>query len=185
MKTRELAFVQDVRWSRLGLTLALIALGVLIPQMGLPQAITGPLVNALLILAVETTGIGSAALVGLTTPLSALANGVLPLPLMLMIPFIGIANAILSTVYGALRARHKGLALAAAAVLKFAWLYGVTSWLVARPLQVAIGGVAQAVTLPPTLVGMMQWPQLATALAGGLLALSALYGIRALNDDRA
>ena len=185
MKTRELALSRNVRWSQVVLTLALIALGVLIPQMGLPQAITGPLVNALLILSVETAGIGPAVLVGLTTPLSALANGVLPLPLMLMIPFIGIANAILSTVYGALRARHKGLALAAAAVLKFAWLYGVTTWLVARPLQVAIGGAAQAVALPPALVGMMGWPQLATALAGGLLALGALHGVRALHGGRA
>lgn len=153
----------------------MIALGVAIPQIGMPQTITGPLVNALLLTTVEMAGIGSAVLVGLATPLSALANGVLPLPLMVMIPFISIANAILSTVYGALRARNKWLALIAGAGLKFAWLYGVTAWLTANPLKVAVGGTPQAVQLPATLVTMMQWPQLATALAGGLLVLGATH----------
>ena len=69
------------------------------------------------------------------------------------------------------------LALIAGAVLKFAWLYGVTAWLVANPLQLVAGGAAQAVKLPPTLVTMMQWPQLATALAGGLIALGVTFGL--------
>jgi hypothetical protein len=170
----------NVEWTRVMLTVGLIVLGVAIPQMGLPQAITGPLVNALLLLAVETVGVGAAVLVGLSTPLSALANGVLPLPLMVMIPFIGIANAILSTVYGALKGRNRGLALVAGAALKFVWLFGVTAWLTAAPLQVAFGGTTSAVKLPPTLVTMMQWPQLATALAGGLIALGAMEGVQRL-----
>lgn len=174
MNAREGIIGSGIRWNKLVLTLGLIVLGLVIPQVGLPQAVTGPLVNTLLILAVEVAGVGNAVLVGLVTPLSALAHGVLPLPLMVMIPFIGIANAILSTVYGALRARNRVLALVGGALLKFAWLYGVTIWLVARPLQVTVGGTAQAVSLPPALVGMMQWPQLATALAGGLIALGAL-----------
>jgi hypothetical protein len=179
-----MAIAPRIQWNRLALTLGLIGLGVLIPQLGLPQAITGPLVNALLILTVETAGIGPAVLVGLTTPLSALAHGVLPLPLMVMIPFIGIANAVLSTIYGALRTRSRWLALAAGAVLKFAWLYGVTSWLIAYPLQIAISGAAQPVALPPALVSMMQWPQLVTALAGGLIFSGLQFGIDALGRRR-
>jgi hypothetical protein len=178
MNARELVVLQNIKWSKLVLTLGLIALGIVIPRMGLPQAVTGPLVNALLIATVETAGIGSAVLVGLTTPLSALANGILPLPLMVMIPFIGIANAILSTVFGALKTKNRWLALVVGAGFKFAWLYGATAWLTAHPLKVVVGGGPQAVQLPATLVAMMQWPQLATALAGGAIVLGAMHLLR-------
>lgn len=177
MNTKELVISKSIEWGKLAWVVGLVALGVVIPQMGLPQAITGPLVNALLLIAVETAGLGPAVLVGLITPLNALAGGILPLPLMVMIPFIGIANAVLSTVYAALKGRNRALALTVAAVLKFAWLYGVTTWLVTRPLQVALSGATQAIKLPATLVSMMQWPQLATALAGGLIAWGLLYGL--------
>lgn len=180
MKARTWTNTTNLEWTRAILTVGLIVLGLAIPQMGLPQVITGPLVNALLLLSVETVGVGAAVLVGLSTPLSALVNGVLPLPLMVMIPFIGIANAILSTVYGALRGRNKWLALVAGALLKVAWLYGVTAWLAANPPQVAFGGSASAVALPATLVAMMQWPQLATALAGGLIAAGVSEGVKRL-----
>ncbi len=174
MNVKETVLVKNIEWPKLALVLGLIALGIAIPQMGLPQAITGTLVNALLIATVETAGIGAAVLVGLSTPLNALAGGVLPPPLMVMIPFIGIANAVLSTVYGAFKAKNRLLALLVGATLKFAWLYGVTAWLTANPLKVVVGGAAQPVPLPASLVAMMQWPQLATALAGGLIVVGAV-----------
>jgi len=105
INTKDLAISHNIRWSRLALILGWITLGIVIAQVGMPQAITGPLVNALLLAAVETAGIGPAVLVGLTTPLSALANGVLPLPLMVMIPFmeyLARANAARQQVYSAL-----------------------------------------------------------------------------------
>ncbi len=178
MNVKENALVNNIEWTKLALVLGLIALGIAIPQMGLSQAVTGPLVNALLLVTVETAGIGAAVLVGLTTPLNALAGGVLPLPLMVMLPFIGIGNAVLSTVYGAFKGKNRLLALAAGATLKFAWLYGVTAWLAAHPLQVTVGGATQAVQLPASLVSMMQWPQLATALAGGLIVVGAVRLLR-------
>jgi hypothetical protein len=180
MHTNELTVSQHIRWNSLLWTLGWIALGIAIPQMGMPQAITGPLVNALLLITVETTGAGAAVLVGLSTPLSALTHGVLPLPLMIMIPFIGIANAILSTTYGALKYKNKWLALIAGAALKFFCLYGVTTWLTHDPLQVNIGQATQAVHLPPTLVTMMQWPQLVTALAGGVIAFGITWSLKHL-----
>jgi hypothetical protein len=39
---------------------------------------------------------------------------------------------------------------------------------------------AQAVKLPLAMVTMMQWPQLATALAGGLIALGLTHGFERL-----
>jgi hypothetical protein len=178
--TKLLVLSRGQTLNRLLLSLGLIALGVAIPQMGMPQAITGSLINALLLITVETMEIRTAILIGLITPLSALTHGVLPLSLMVMIPFIGIANAILSTTYGALRVRSKWLALVVAASLKFACLYGVTALLVAYPLRLAIDGVARTATLPASLVRMTQWPQLGTALAGGLIALGLFPGLKQL-----
>ncbi len=163
-----------ITFSRIILTLGLAGSGLLIPALGLPQWITGPLVNALLILTVETGGVGAAVLVGLLTPLNALLGGVLPLPLIVIIPLIGIGNAILSVVYGALREKNRRLAVLAAAMLKFAWLYAAVAWLTVRPLTVMAGGAAQTAIIPASLAYMMQWPQLATALAGGLIALSLI-----------
>jgi len=151
-----------------------LVLAVLIPSLGLPQPITGPLVNGLLILAVETAGLGTALIVGILTPMAALLHGVLPLPLMVMIPFIALGNAALTSVYNALRGRNRLLALAAGASAKFVLLSVAVTWLAARPLSLLAGGAAQKVLLPPSLVQMMLWPQLVTALAGGLLALGAL-----------
>ena len=156
----------------LGLVLAVTA-GVLIPTLGLPQWLTGPLVNAVLLLTVLRLGVSEAMLVGMVTPLAALLRGVLPLPLLVMTPFIALGNAALVGVFGALRGRGRWLAVGAAATCKFVVLYAAVTILVARPLSLAVGGPAQAVSLPAALVEMMRWPQLATALLGGALALAA------------
>lgn len=161
----------------LALALAL-TLALLVPLLGLPQAVTGPLVNAILLLTVAWVGLPAAILVGMATPLSALLRGVLPLPLAIMIPSIAIGNATLVSVYQALRNRHHGLAIVAAAGCKFGLLYGVVTLLTANPLRIVVGGAPTVLNLPPALVQMMGWPQLATALAGGLIAWSVSAGAR-------
>lgn len=151
----------------------LMAMALLISGLGLPQWLTGPLVNALLLLAVEWVGVSQAILIGMVTPMGAAVSGVLPLPLLAMIPFIAVGNATLVSVYGALRARNRWLALGVAAVLKTAVLAITVTVLVARPLSIVIAGDAQALALPLPMVEMMRWPQLATALAGGVIAFGA------------
>lgn len=146
-----------------------LGLALAIPNLGLPQGITGPLVNALLLGAAVWLGRDQALLLGFVTPLSAALRGVLPLPLWVMIPFIALGNATLVSLYSALRPRGHWLALALAALAKVALLSAVVTWLSARPLSLAIGGAPQAVILSPGLATMMRWPQLATALAGGAL----------------
>ena len=142
---------------------------------------TGPVVNALLlIIAVETTGVGAAMLVGMVTPLNALLAGVLPLPLMVMIPFIALGNALFAGIFGALRVRNYWLGVGVAAVSKFGLLFATVTWLVARPISVALAGGAKPLALPTSIVNMMQWPQLATALAGGVLAYAAMAAYRRL-----
>ena len=139
---------------------------------------TGPVVNALLSIAVETTGVGAAMLVGMVTPLNALLAGVLPLPLMVMIPFIALGNALFAGIFGALRVRNYWLGVAA--VSKFGLLFATVTWLVARPISIALAGGAKPLALPTSIVNMMQWPQLATALAGGVLAYAAMGSYRRL-----
>jgi hypothetical protein len=58
---------------------------------------------------------------------------------------------------------------------KFALLYAAVALLVVRPLSLATAEGAQVVQLPLAMVNMMQWPQLATALAGGVLAFGIRY----------
>lgn len=165
-------------WTALARLALVLAAALAITNVGLPQPITGPLVNALLLLTVEWCGVGQAIAVGMVTPLGAVLRGVLPLPLLAMIPFIAFGNAALASVYGALRNRSRWTALFAASVAKFALLHGAVSLLSARPLSLLIGSGAQAATIPDAFAAMMTWPQLATALMGGLIAFGIL-GLRA------
>jgi hypothetical protein len=175
-KTNALAF--DAVWPRLAMFGLLLTLALLIPALGWPQPVTGPLVNALLLITVETLGLWPAIGLGMVTPLGGLLHGVLPLPLAVMIPFIMLGNATLVAVYNALRARNRWVALGVAAAAKFALLYGVVTFLVARPIELALSGPARTVLMPVAIVNMMSWPQLITALAGGLLAFAVLRAFR-------
>ncbi len=114
-------------WPRLAAFGLFLVLALLIPALAWPQPVTGPLVNALLLITVETLGLWPAIGLGLVTPLGGLLHGVLPLPLAVMVPFIMAANAVLVAVYDRLRTRNRWLALGVAAVAKFALLYAAVS----------------------------------------------------------
>ena len=172
IKTRVHSF--DTIWPRLGAFGLLLSAALVIPAFGWPQAITGTLVNALLLLTVELLGVGPAIALGTLTPLGGLMHGVLPLPMAVMIPFIMLGNATLVALYGALRGRNRYLALGVAAGAKCAVLYAAVTALALRPLALTVGGAAKPVAMPPALIAMMAWPQLVTALAGGLLVLALL-----------
>lgn len=93
-----------------------------------------------------------------------------------MIPFISLANAILVSLYGWLRPWNRWLGLGLAALAKTLFLTGRMWVLMARPLHLEMGGKNQPVVMPDAFLSMMGWPQLATAIAGGLLA----FGIQCL-----
>jgi hypothetical protein len=164
------------RWNALTRGALFIGMAMAIPNLGLPQSITGPLVNALLILTVEWGSVNQAIIVGMVTPVGAALRGILPLPLLVMIPFICLGNAILVSLYGLLRPWNRWLALAVAAVAKTLFLYGTMLVFVARPLHLEMGGKEQSVMMPHAFLTMMSWPQLATAIAGGLLA----FGVQSI-----
>ena len=63
------------------------------------QLITGPIVNALLYIAIVILGLSSAIFIGLLPSAVSLATGLLPIILAPMIPFIIIGNSILVIVF--------------------------------------------------------------------------------------
>jgi hypothetical protein len=130
------------------------------------QFVSGTIVNCTLILSVCTLGIGAALLVGIIPSTIALATGLLPAVLAPMIPFIILGNAGLVIVLDQLRKINYWLGAVGGSVLKFGLLTGVSS--------VVIGLLIDK-NLAANVAYMMSWPQLVTALAGGIVSFGILY----------
>jgi len=135
------------------------------------QFITGPIVNATLLIAVALLGMRDAILIGLIPSSIALAVGLLSPVLAPMIPFIIVGNAILVITFGYLRQRNYWLGLVSGSILKFAFLFGTSSIVISLLLN---QNLASSVAV------MMSWPQLVTALAGGVIAYGVLRGLKKL-----
>lgn len=133
------------------------------------QFITGPIVNATLLVAVALLGMRDGILIGLIPSSIALSVGLLPPVLAPMIPFIIVGNAILVVTFGYLRNKNYWLGLVSASILKFTFLFATSS--------IVINLLANQKVAANVAV-MMSWPQLVTALAGGLIAYGFLRGIK-------
>lgn len=139
------------------------------------QWLTGPLVNAILIIVLFLVGIRSALVLCLVPSLMALAGGLLPVVLAPVVPFIMISNTLLVltvdwfylNIKDNARGYWYGVILGAA--LKFAFLY----------LSVAyIGRLLVKQELTAKVAQMMSWPQFATAVVGGLIAWFVLKWLK-------
>lgn len=139
------------------------------------QWITGPMINAILVIVLFLLGIRSAFLVCLVPSLMALSGGLLPPVLAPVIPFIMIGNIIfiltIDLVYNTFRDNNKGffVGVLLGAVLKFLFLF-LSVNLIEKLLlkKELIIKVAQ----------MMSWTQLATALTGGMIAFIVLKWLK-------
>lgn len=158
-KTKVLTIKKEIIFSLLQFV-ALIGIAVVAPTLG-NQAITGPIVNATLFIAVMLLNAQSAILVGLLPSVIALSVGLLPLVLSPMIPFIMIGNTILILVFNFLRKKNYWIGIIWASILKFCLLF--ISSLVVTNLIIKKEIVSQVATI-------MSWPQLLTALGGGIVA---------------
>ena len=145
-------------WGFLLKLTAFVAAASFVPSLGLRQEITGPLVNALLLLAVGAVGIPSAMVIGALPSIIAIGRGTHPLPLLPMVPFIVLGNAAFVGLFGGLRGWGFVPAAVIASVVKLAVL-SLTA--------------VYVVQLPGPLATMMGLPQLYTALAGAALAFGA------------
>ena len=146
---------------------ALVGVATLAPLLG-NQSITGPIVNATLFIAVVTMGWRNAILIGLTPSLIALMAGTLPSVLAPMVPFIAFSNAMLIVVFGLFAKKNYWLGIASASFLKFVFLFGTSTILINL----------FNIQLPKSIALMMSYPQLLTALAGGVIAYLFLKTIK-------
>ncbi len=142
------------------------------------QFITGPLVNAMLILTCALVGPVEALVLSLFPSPVALMSGLLPLPLAPMIPFIMIGNALYVLAFYYICGSNPSTLLKfgnrsvmdivgvlAGSVLKFAFLTLTVQFVMGRML---------AAPLVANLAVMMSWPQLITAVLGGFVAIGLL-----------
>lgn len=155
----------NVKWLTQFMSIAAVA--VVLPFFIHLQWITGPIINALLILAVIITGVRSAMLIALIPSMIALGSGLLPAILAPAVPFIMIVNTILVLSVDWFWRNRKndqfaywqGVIIGAA--LKFLLLFFSIN-LIAKLL------IKQE--LATVIAQMMSWTQFATAIAGGIIA---------------
>ncbi len=145
----------------LALTIVFQSLRLIIP---VPPFFTtfviGSLVNACLLVALETAGLGAAAVIALVAPAVAYLQGLLFLPV--FVPPVALGNLLYILLFRAALARGRVFAIGLAAAGKSAFLFAAFAWLltlVAVPAPLAAG-----------LMFAMGWPQLFTTIMGGILA---------------
>jgi hypothetical protein len=147
----------------------LLALAIGLPFLIHFQPVTGTAVNAVLFIATVVLGSVDAAVIGFLPSVVAFSAGQLPAVLAPMIPFIIASNVLLVVVFGSLWKKSFFAAVAAAALAKFLFLQ--------LALQILLRSVfagSKAATVASVVVS---WPQLATALAGGVAAYTFLKSV--------
>jgi len=145
----------------LALTLVFQSLRFIIPiPVFLSTFLIGSLVNACLLVAVETVGLRPTLLIVFVAPIVAYFQQLLPLPIFI-IP-VALGNALYIGVFYVGKRWNLWLRLGIAASSKAVFMYVAFSWLltlIAIPVKIATG-----------LMLVMSWPQLVTGVIGGILA---------------
>ena len=141
-------------------TLVFVGLAVIFPSLIHIQWVTGPIVNAILFLAVFLVGSRNALLIGLIPSIIALYFGLLPAPLAPLVPFIMISNSILVLLFDWLK-KNYWVAIIVAAAVKFLFLHFSYSTIMDLVLKK---------DLAPQVAQVLSWPQFYTALIGGFMA---------------
>ena len=127
------------------------------------QLVTGTIVNAILFITAAKLGFRFAAAIAVFPSLIALGVGTLPAALAAMVPFIILSNLALAAVFMVILKYNYWLAVAGASLTKFGIL--------AASATVILGAVTHG-QISLALSSMMGWPQLITALLGGIAAYS-------------
>lgn len=143
----------------------LLAVATAAPVIFKQQLITGTIVNATLIIGASLLGARDGLIIGLIPSSMALATGLLAPALAPMIPFIIVGNAILVLTFTYLNKFNFWVGVAAGSLLKFVFLSGTSSVVIGLLLNKQIA---------PAVAQMMSWPQLFTAVAGGIVAFGVL-----------
>ncbi len=148
-----------IKW--IARTAILLSLLLVFQMLGFPQPVTGPVVNFILLFAVVLNGFYSAMIIGSISPVIAFARGILPALLGPMIPFIILGNLVFIAIFALARSKKDKPVFQLIAVVIGSFLkYLVLS-----------SAVSFFVSVPPPIAKAMSFPQLITALLGGLIVL--------------
>ena len=120
----------------------------------------GSLVNACLLVALETIGAKHAFIIGLIIPVVAYFQQMLPLPIMI-VP-VAFGNAIYIGVFFSSKRWQTWLRIGIAGLSKAVFMYCAFSWLLVF--------IAIPTKLASNLLFVMSWPQFVTGVMGGILA---------------
>jgi len=155
-----------VKWESIAWFISLMAVVAVVPHYVHNQFITGPIVNAVLFIAAAVLGAGNAILIGLVPSVVALVSGLLPTPLAPMVPFIMISNAILILAFSYTKKINYWAGVLGGTLFKYAFLY-LTS-------TVVVGLISNQNIATKAAATMMAWPQIVTAIVGGVIAFGVL-----------
>jgi len=161
----------------LALTIVFQSLRFVIPLPAIASTfLIGSLVNASLLIALQTTGLSPALLIGCITPMVAYFQQLLPLPIFILPVALG--NCLYVWLfYRLLRIGPVWPAIGGAAAGKAAFFYLAFSWLLTF------------IKLPPAvtagLLFVMGWPQFITGILGGVLSRWVWQRLRSILDEGA
>ena len=152
----------------------LVALQAITKPMG--QLVTGSFVNAVLVVTALVAGLSSGITVAIVSPVLAYLLGIAPQ--ILTVPAIMVGNTVFVVLLAVLAGKdskklvRQVIAWLAAAVMKFAALYGIVVGLICGVFAESLlaSGALKAPMLK-ALPATFSWPQLVTALIGGGVAL--------------
>lgn len=150
---------------RIGIFVGFFAFCTIFPALIHSQWITGPFINATLLLATIFLGPAEAIFIGLFPSSVALTSGILPVALASMVPFIMIANALYIKTFSYGRRFGFWISAGIAALLKFIFLTLSVIFLLPNLL------IPEAVERVAVL---LTWPQLVTAIIGACIAFPVL-----------
>lgn len=183
---------KKIRWitetaAMLALLICLQWVGSMIPDQLTKQLITGTCVNAVLAVTVLLVGMSSGITIAVISPVFAFALGIAP-NIITVIPIM-VGNTCFVVLLKLLSGKalwEKIVALLTAAVGKFGVLYLLVVKLICVVLKQDLLGkkLGKYTLLGPKMVEanmlplMFSWPQLVTALAGGVLALLIVPTLR-------
>jgi hypothetical protein len=150
----------------LAITIVFQSMGRFIPLGPNSNFVVGPLVNACLLIAAAYTGLSGASVISVLSPFGAILTGAaVPLP---FAPFIAIGNFLLVLLFSIFKEKRV-IGLLSGAVLKFGFLFATISLFVRL-----IGAPSKKASL---LIFAFGWPQLVTALIGGVIALVVIKAL--------
>ena len=156
-------------WKKILIFLTSLIIIITVPAFIHNQFITGPVVNALLIITCVLVGPMEAVILGIFPSTVALSSGLLPLPLAPAVPFIIASNAIYVAVFHYINKKNFSAGILSASIIKYIFLTGSAA---------LITGLLIDGTLTQKILIMLGWPQLLTALAGGIIAFAAIKIIK-------